>query len=173
MNTKKLMCLLCVLSLSGAAAAQDHDLVALARAEKARRAKMRAASGASRLYTESDRTGSSSSSAGATAETAGTAGAATAAPAPNGAREKTPEELAAERQKEWTDRLQQTQDQIKELEGVIQTNERNLASLINITPARADLANRIEADKQKLATLQQTLVSLEDERRRAGLPRVR
>ena len=48
-----------------------------------------------------------------------------------------------------------------------------MGSLINITPQRADLANQIEADKKKLAELQQSLVSLEDERRRAGIPRPR
>lgn len=167
MNTKKLLCLLCALSLSGAAVAQEN-LVALAKAEKARRAKLRASSGPAKVYTESNRsntdTAAAAPAATEAAPAAGTAGA---------ANEQTPEELAAQRQKEWSDKLQQTQEQIADLESVIQTNERNLASLINITPARADLAARVEADKQKLVELQQTLVSLEDERRRAGLPRVR
>ena len=43
--------------------------------------------------------------------------------------------------------------------------------MYNITPARQDVVNNIEADKRKLADLQQSLVALEDERRRAGMPR--
>ena len=45
--------------------------------------------------------------------------------------------------------------------------------MYNITPARADLASRIEADKKKLAGLKQKLVEYEDERRKAGIPRPR
>ena len=56
---------------------------------------------------------------------------------------------------------------------LIAKNERTIASLINITPARADLASKIEADKAKLVQLRQSLVTLEDERRRAGMPRLR
>lgn len=172
MNIKNLICLVCVVGLSSASFAQQ-SLPELAKAEKARRAKLRATSGPAKVYTESDRTGSAA--AGDTESTeAATAGGNTAAPANAGAKkEKSPEELAAEKQKDWTDRLKKAQDQITELEGVIQTNERNLASLINITPARTDLANRIEQDKKKLADLKQELVNLEDERRRAGLPRVK
>lgn len=88
-------------------------------------------------------------------------------------KEKTPEEQAAERAKEWAEKLKQTQDEIKSLEDSITTNERILASMYNITPARADLASRIEADKKKLAGLKQKLVEYEDERRKAGIPRPR
>ncbi|MEO8502039.1 MAG: hypothetical protein ABI565_14060, partial [Vicinamibacteria bacterium] len=71
------------------------------------------------------------------------------------------------------EKLQKAQSEIAELEGTIAKNERTLGSLINITPQRADLANSIEADRRKLADLKASLVSLEDERRRAGIPRPR
>ena len=67
--------------------------------------------------------------------------------------------------------MAKAQADIAELESTIARNERTLGSLINITPQRADLANQIEADKKKLTDLKASLVSLEDERRRAGMPR--
>jgi hypothetical protein len=171
MNFRKL---LCVVSLVGfaAATASAQTLPEIAKAEKERRAKLRAQGGAAKVYTESDRSGETTVPA-----TAGTVPATTTSTDPAAAaskkKEKTPEDLAAERQKEWNDKLKAAQDEIKQLEDDISRNERNLASMINITPARADLANRIDADKKKLGVLKQTLLSLEDERRRAGMPRPR
>lgn len=43
--------------------------------------------------------------------------------------------------------------------------------MYNITPARADMVAAVEADKKKIAALKQSLVELEDQRRRAGMPR--
>jgi len=123
------------------------------------------------MYTEGDRRGgdvSQTEVGGAPAATAGApAGSASAK------KEKTPEEIAAEKQGEWNEKVKKAQDEIKELEATIAKNERNLASFINITPARADLWNTIEADKKKLVDLQKSLVDLEDQRRRAGMPRPR
>ena len=170
MNIKSLLCLVSAVALASVGVAQAQSLPELAKLEKQRRAKLRAADGPAKVYTEGDRTGT------ATASAAPAEGDAVAVPvppttSPSGQKEKTPEELAAERQKAWADKVKAAQDQIVELEGVISKNERNLASLINITPARQDLANAIEADKKKLAALKQSLIDLEDERRRAGMPR--
>ena len=98
---------------------------------------------------------------------------ASAAAPPSGAKkkEKTQEELSAEKQKEWSERVQKAQDEIKSLDAAIARNERGLASMYNVTPARADLAASIDSDKKKVAALRQTLASLEDERRRLVLPR--
>ena len=169
MNIKKLLCLVSAVALATSATTNAQSLVDLAKQEKQRRAKLRSMGGPAKVYTEGDRTGT----ADAAAATEGGLSPLAATPTTRGKKEKTPEELAAERQKEWNDKVKQAQDQIRDLEGVISTNERNLASLINITPARVDLANRIEADKKQLATLKQSLVTLEDERRRAGMPRPR
>ena len=170
MNIKNLLCVVSALALFGAATAQAQGLTDLAKAEKKRRAQVQKTGGAAKVYTEADRNGGLSSSGETSATTAPDSGSA-AATAPGAKKEKTPEEVAAEKQKEWNDKVAAAQAQITELEGVITTNERNLASLINITPARVDLANRIEADKKKLADLRQSLVALEDARRRAGMPR--
>jgi len=173
MNIKNLLCLVSALALATTAAAQTQpSLPELAKAEKARRAQLQKAGGPAKVYTDGDRTGSGDASQPESA-----AAPAAGAGAPTGSaskkKEKTPEEIAADKQKEWNDKVQQAQDQIKELEATIAKNERNLASFINITPARADLSNTIEADKKKLADLQKSLVNLEDDRRRSGMPRPR
>ncbi len=169
MNIKKLLCLVSAVALATSVTANAQSLVDLAKQEKQRRARLRAMGGPARMYTEGDRTG--------TADTAAATGAGlstlAATPPAGGKKEKTPEDLAADRQKEWNDKVKQAQDEIRELEGAISANERNLGSMINITPARADLAGRIEGDKKKLEALKQSLVTLEDERRRAGMPRPR
>ncbi len=173
MNMKNLLCLVSAFALATTAAAQSQpSLPELARAEKARRAQLQKAGGPAKVYTEGDRSGSADASQAESASAPATsAGASTGSASKK--KEKTPEEIAAEKQKEWNDKVKQAQDQIKELEATISKNERVMGSLINITPQRADLANQIEADKKKLAELQQSLVSLEDERRRAGIPRPR
>lgn len=172
MNARIILSLAVVAAFATGAAAQTPSLTDLAKAEKARRAKVRATAGEVKTY--SDGGTRPASDAAGTDETASPATAPAAAPAASsGKKEKTPEELAAERQKEWTEKVTQAQDQIKELDTQIATDERHLASMINITPARTDLANRIEANKKKLAELKQSLVSLEEERRKAGIPRPR
>jgi len=171
MNVKNLLVLVSAVALATSSAAQAQtSLTDLAKAEKARRASMQKTGGAAKVYTESDRSGTVTAveSDGTTA--AATPGAPVVA-AGTKKKEKTPEDLAADKQKEWDEKLKQTQAEIKDLEGVIARNERVLASMYNITPARQDVVNSIEADKKKIADLQQSLVALEDERRRAGMPR--
>lgn len=169
MNIKNLLVLVSAVALASSAAAQSHQsLPELAKAEKARRAQLQKSGGPAKVYTEGDRSAAAAPEGDTT-----TAATGTAAPAPAGSKkkEKTPEELAAEKQKEWDDKVKTAQDSIKNVQEAITRNERVLASMYNITPARQDVINNIEADKKKLADLQQTLVALEDERRRAGMPR--
>jgi chromosome segregation ATPase len=169
MNIKNLLYLVSALALA-TTTAQAQSLTDLAKAEKARRAKLQKASGPTKVYTEADQSGGGAAQP-ASAATTGSTG--TTPASASGKKDKTPEEQAAEAQKEWNDKVKQAEDQIKDLQAGITTKERNLASLINITPARVDLANSIEADKKKLVELQQQLVNLEDQRRRAGMPRPR
>jgi hypothetical protein len=168
MNIKKLLCAISVLALAGTGAAQSQSLTELAKQEKQRRAKARSSGAPAKVYTESNRSPAPEAEA---TDAAATPVDPLAVPAPGAKKEKTREELAADKQKAWAEKLKTTQDEITALEGVISKNERNLASLINITPARQDLANTIEADKKRLAELKQTLAGLEDERRREGMPR--
>ena len=171
MNMKNLLCLVSALALAMTAAAQaQQSLPELAKAEKARRAQLQKAGGPAKVYTEGDAGGGSSQPDSAAAPAAG-------AGAPAGSaskkKDKTPEEVAADKQAEWNEKVKKAQDEIKELEATIARNERILSSLINITPQRHELGLQVEADKKKLVDLQKSLVNLEDERRRAGLPRPR
>ena len=168
MNMKKLLCAVSILAVATAGAAQTQSLTDLAKQEKQRRAKLRAPS---RVYTEADRSTAPVPEPEVTDPAAAPPADPLAIAAPGGKKEKTREELAAEAQKAWAEKVKAAQDEITALEGAISKNERNLASLINITPARQDLANAIEADKKRLAALKQSLVNLEEERRRAGMPR--
>ncbi len=167
MNAKTLLCLVSALSLATVGVTQAQSLTELSKQEKQRRAKLRTSGAPARVYTENNRT-AEPAAADATATTATDP---LVAAAPGAPKEKTREELDAERQKEWADKVKKAQDEIATLEAAIARNERNLASLINITPARQDLANAVDADKKRLADLRQSLVNLEDERRRAGMPR--
>lgn len=172
MNVKNLLCLVSALSLATVSVTQAQSLTELAKQEKQRRAKLRTSGAPAKVYTESNSsTQPPAEAAPADAATTAADPLAAAVPAPGAPKEKTREELAADRQKEWADKVKAAQDEITALEAAITKNERNLASLINITPARQDLANAIEADKKRLAELKQSLVNLEEERRRAGMPR--
>ncbi len=172
MNMKTLMVVVSTLALAASAAAQTQpSLPELARAEKARRAQLRKEGGPAKMYTEGDRRGGDVSQTEVGGAPAATAGAPTGSASAK--KEKTPEEIAGEKQAEWNEKVKKAQDEIKELEATIARNERVMGSLINITPQRHDLGLQIEADKKKLVELQTSLVNLEDERRRAGMPRPR
>ena len=168
MNIKKLLCFVSALTFSAGTLAPAQNLSEIAKQEKQRRAKLRAAGGTAKLYTEGDRTGTVAATGEGTTDPGAMEA---AAPAPGGAKQKTPEEIAAEKQQEWADKVKKIQDEIKSMEDAVTRNERALASMYNITPARADMATAVEADKQKIVALRQSLAALEDERRRAGLPR--
>jgi len=133
MNIKNLLCVVSAVALFGSVTAQAQGLTDLAKAEKKRRAQVQKTGGAAKVYTESDKSSSASSDGGVSVasapEGAGAPGAAPGAAPATGKKEKTPEEIAAEKQKEWNDKVTAAQTQITELEGTISRNERNLASL--------------------------------------------
>ncbi|MEO8501104.1 MAG: hypothetical protein ABI565_09325, partial [Vicinamibacteria bacterium] len=108
MNIKNLLCLVSAVALCASAAAQTQhmSLPELAKAEKARRAKLQKASGPARVYTEGERS-DTSSDATTTESSAPSRG---AAPAATGSKkkEKTSDELAADKQKEWAEKVTET-----------------------------------------------------------------
>lgn len=173
MNARKLLCVVSAVAMVASVSASAQSLPELAKLEKARRAKLRAASGAAKVYTEGNQSGTARTAAAAESAVPGDPEVADGAEANAGPKAKTPQEIEAEKQADWNERLAKAQAEIKSFEDAVTTNERALASMFNITPARADLVNRIEADKQKVVALKKTLTDLEDERRRSGLPRVR
>ena len=171
MNAKNLLCLVSALSLATVSGAQAQSLTELAKQEKQRRAKLRASGAPPKVYTEGDRSTAAADATAADSGTPTTADPTGPAVAGSGKKEKTREELAADQQKAWAEKVARAQEEIKSLEDAIARNERSLASMYNITPARQDMINAIEADKKKVADLRQTLANLEEERRRAGMPR--
>jgi hypothetical protein len=178
MNVKKLLCLVSAVALVSTATASAQSLTDLAKQEKARRAKAKTTGTTpAKLYTDSTggAIGAANPATGAATDPAqGATGAATTtAPATGDKKAKTPQELAAEAQAAWAEKVKKAQDEINSLESAISQNERSLASMYNITPARADMVSRIEADKKKVADLKQQLAQFEEERRRAGMPRPR
>lgn len=168
MNTKNLLCLASAIALTTATLGHAQSLADAAKQEKERRAKIKASGGSAQLYTDGVRSGAAGEEAAAPDST----GATPARPA-DGAKkkEKTTDEVRAEKQQEWTEKLKKTQDEIKAAEDALTRNERALLSMYNITPARADVQAAIEADKKKISALRQSLIDLEDQRRRAGMPR--
>ena len=170
MNVKNLLCAFAVAGFIAPAIAHSQSLTELAKQEKQRRAKIRSSGREAKVYTDSDKTGMANAG---DPSAAGTDASAAAPPSGAKKKEKTQEELSAEKQKEWSERVQKAQDEIKSLDAAIARNERGLASMYNVTPARADLAASIDSDKKKVAALRQTLASLEDERRRSGMARPR
>ncbi len=170
MNIKKVLCVVSALALAASSMAQTQSLIELAKLEKQRRARVRASGGTARVYTEGDRSTTTTPEPIAAEGTAAPDPLAATA-APGAKKEKTREELEMDKQKEWAARLKAAQDEIATVEQSISRNERNLASMLQPTPARQDVVNTIEADKKRLGNLRQSLLSLEDERRRAGMPR--
>lgn len=107
MNTKNLLCLVSAIALTTATLGHAQSLAEAAKHEKERRAKIKAAGGSAQLYTENMK-----SSAAAEEPTApDSTGAASARPADGTKKkEKTTEELRAEKQQEWAEKLQKTQE---------------------------------------------------------------
>ncbi len=171
MKIKNLLCLVAAVGFIAPALSHGQSLTEVAKREKLRRAKIRAGAGTSKLYTDGDRAGTAGDSSEAAAAPDGTTPVAVAGGAKK--KEKSQDEMAAEKQKEWSEKVQKAQDEIKNLEAAIARNERALASMYNITPARADMINSIDSDKKKVGGLKQALANLEDERRRSGMARPR
>jgi hypothetical protein len=154
-----------------AAPSPAQSLVEVAQKEKERRAQAKKTGKAAKVYTDGDTSGNAGTTTPPEGGPAGPTAPAPAAAAGVKAKEKTADEVRADDQKEWADRVKAAQDEIKTLEEAVVANERSLASMINITPARADMATRVETDKKKLADLKAKLEQLEDERRRKGFRR--
>jgi hypothetical protein len=174
MNVKKLLTLGAALAFVTVATSDAQSLSDLAKQEKQRRAKAKTTGGTpAKVYTDDGGTVTTTSTTTTTAAGAASTTAADPAPAAGGKKEKTREEQAAEAQAAWTKQLTETNAEIAELEKVIANNQANLDSMINVTPARANLASRVDADRAKVAQLRQKLLDLEEQRRRAGMPRVR
>ena len=159
-------------SLAAPAAAQSLAEVA-ARTKKKEEGKPKPA----KVYTETDlrnrpgSSGSMSAMEGAVTATASPApgAAAGAAVPPAGEKPKTEEEIRAEKQTEWRERLQHAESEVVRL-----TDEVNRAqtALNDISGplyggTRGGLITRVEEGKRQLAIAQQSVLDIQEEGRRA------
>ncbi|MFI5183574.1 MAG: hypothetical protein ACHQNV_04185, partial [Vicinamibacteria bacterium] len=83
---------------------------------------------------------------------------------------KTEDEVRAEQEKAWRDRLAKANDDVAKLTGQIDTMQRALSDLSQnlYGPSRATQISRLEDAKKQLATAQQSVVDLQEEGRRSS-----
>lgn len=162
---------LCSLLLPSLCAAQS--LAEAAAKEKARRKALTPG----KTYTEEDlrRAGGPAAAASSTATSDAAAPAAEATGAPkegatpaSGPKAKTDDELRADREKDWRDRLAKTNDEITQLNATIASLETALGDLSqNLYGAtRTSQLTQLDESKAKLAAAQKSLADLQEEGRR-------
>jgi len=156
-----------------------QSLGEVAAKERERREKLRQGKHAPKVITEEDlraagRPRGTVSNPGATNEPAAdpnapaAPGAAPASPAPAG-KEKSEEEMLAQRQAQWRERMKRAQEDVQGLNQRAEQLQLRLNDTGNVYAAsRTNLMNELETTKALLATARQALASLEDEGRRSG-----
>jgi hypothetical protein len=110
---------------------------------------------------------SAGTGSGTAAAASGAAGA-TGQPAKSGEPEKTEDELRAERQQEWRQRVQDAQAEVARLRSRVdqlQTSLNDMSGPI-YGPNRASLASQLEQAKTALTAAEQKVVALDEEGRR-------
>jgi hypothetical protein len=154
----------------GVTAASPQSLAEVAAKEKARQeAERKKAGGPAKVITEETLRGTG---AGTYSQPGATGGATTAAPgaspspgASPGAKQKTEEEVRADQEKEWRDRLQKAQEDVTRL-GTL--SDRLQADLNDLTgtlygASRTNLLNRMDQAKKDLAAANQRVADLQEE----------
>jgi hypothetical protein len=146
-------------------------------AEVAAKEKERRKGKSGRTLTEEDlrRAGASRQREGTTSEGAAAPPAEGAAPDAKSAKEgapkaKTADEVRADQEKAWRDRLTKANDDVSKLSGQIDTMQRALndASQNLYGPGRATQIARMEDAKKQLVTAQQSVADLQEEGRRSS-----
>jgi len=160
--------------LLAALPARGDDLADAAAKEKARRK----AAAPGRVITETDlaKAGGGapsqpSSEASPVATDSPAKGPETAAPKEGAAKPKTDDEIRAEREKAWRDRLAKVNAKIASLTSEIASVEASVSDLSQnlYSPQRTAQLQHLEDQKKELAAAQQALADLQDEGRRSGL----
>jgi hypothetical protein len=154
-----------------AAVAWPQSLAEIAAREKARQEKERKkAGGPAKVITEDDLRGRG---AGTYSQPGtGTAASPGASPSPSASpgaeKPKTEEELRAEAEKAWREKLQHFQNEVIRLEGVVASLQTDLGDLTGplYGGSRTALLNRMEQAQKSLAAAKQQVIDIEDEGRR-------
>lgn len=160
--------------LATTALVSAQSLGELAAKEQARREKERQKhGGASKVITEADLHGAGRgtySNAGATspAPEASPAEAAATEAKPAAAKEKTPEEIRAEQENDWRQRIQKARDEVTRLAAQLDRLQQSLNDLSGPVygSGRTALLNQFETTKTDLAAARQKVGDLEEEGRR-------
>jgi hypothetical protein len=154
-----------------AAIAWPQSLAEIAAREKERQEKVkRKTGGAAHVITEDDLRGRG---AGTYSQPgAGSAATPSASPSPGASpgaeKQKTEEEIRAEQEKAWRDRLEHFQGEVTRLTGVVDSLQRDLGDLTGTLygGARTNLLNRLDAAQKSLAEARQQVEAIQEEGRR-------
>jgi hypothetical protein len=157
-------------ALAGAIA-WPQSLGEIAAREKERQQKVKKKTGgAAHVITEDDLRGRG---AGTYSQPgAGTAATPSASPSPGASpgaeKAKTDDEIRAEQEKAWRDRLQQAQDEVTRLSGIVDGLQRDLgdATVGVYGVGRAKMLNRMDEAQKALAAAKQRAEDLQEEGRR-------
>jgi hypothetical protein len=155
-----------------AAVAWPQSLAEIAAREKERQEKVkRKAGGAAHVITEDDLRGRGAgtySQPGATSTTATPTASPSPGASPGAAKPKTDEELRAEQEKAWRDRLQQSQEEVTRLQGIVDGLQRDLGDpTVGVYgTGRARMLSRIDEAQKALAAAKQKVEDLQEEGRR-------
>ena len=161
----------CVVALA-AALAWPQSLAEIAAREKERQERVKKkAGGAAHVITEDDLRGRG---AGTYSQPgAGSSATPAASPSPGASpgaqKQKTDDEIRAEQEKAWRERLQQAQDDVARLSAGIDGLQRDLGdpSMATYGPGRAKTISRLEEAQKQLAAAKQKVDDLQEEGRRS------
>jgi hypothetical protein len=154
-----------------AAIAWPQSLAEIAAREKERQEKVkRKTGGAAHVITEDDLRGRG---AGTYSQPgASTAATPSASPSPGASpgaeKQKTEDEIRADQEKAWRDRLEHFQGEVTRLTGVVDSLQRDLGDLTGTLygGARTNLLNRLDAAQKSLAEARQQVEAIQEEGRR-------
>jgi hypothetical protein len=153
-----------------AAVAWPQSLGEIAAREKERQEKVKKKSGAAHVITEDDLRGRG---AGTYSQPGSDAASPTASPSPGAspgaAKPKTDDELRAEQEKAWRERLQQAQEDVTRLQTGVDNLQRDLGdpSVGVYGAGRARAISRLEEAQKQLAAAKQKVEDLQEEGRRS------
>ena len=116
------------------------------------------------------REGATADAAAATADAAAPAGDAKAKDGATAPKPKTADEIRADQEKAWRDRLTKANDDVSKLTAQVDTQQRALndQSQNLYGPGRAAQVSRLEDTRKQLSAAQQAVADLQDEGRRSG-----
>ena len=156
-----------------AAVAWPQSLGEIAAREKERQEKVKKKSGgAAHVITENELRGRGAgtySQPGTTSTTPTPAASPSPGASPGAPKPKTDDELQAEQEKAWRERLQQAQDEVTRLQAGVDSLQRDLGdpTMGVYGPGRAKSISRLEEAQKQLAAAKQKVGDLQEEGRRS------